>query len=201
MAMTPAEKAQQDAELAQIYGWAGEVDLWGAEIQERVDFVDAQLDAQRAINLDNATWREGVDAYGEIADNRFLNLGRTVQFQGGRIEDVTTAQIRLNQQVLALRQLTHTMPVWPLVLGVIAGLATGVAVGLNSDRNIWWVSGVGLAVGAIVFGVLSFVASVRNTNTVATGTPPANAQQTMPPPPPAQAHADADATQVIPVTT
>ena len=185
---------------SEMQSWKGGVDTWGSEMQAWKDDVDTWGSRVQSW-IDNVDqfghymfdWMNGVDRWGESAERRFA-------FLHSRQSDDRREIRRLNEQVLALRQLTQVTPILPLVLGIIAGVATGLLVGFNSSRSDWWVLGVAVAVGAIVFGVCYFLVSARNSRTVRTGRPPAepttNAQQ-QPQPAPAQ-NAPTQPVQAVP---
>lgn len=147
MPMSTQERAQLDANLQQIYNWGAGVDQWGQDVTTQLEEVN--------------TWMNEVDDYGEEAERRFAFLGtRTHELQG---------QLNLHQrQITALRQLVTVVPVWPLLVGVLVGGATFWVVNDNSNRSNWWCAGIGAAVGAMMFAVLWFILTTRNTRAVAT---------------------------------
>lgn len=196
MPMSPQERAELDRQLTGIYDWGQGVDEWGRAIGARVDFIDAELEAQRTINADNATWRADVDAWGETADRRFLQLGL-------RTRDLQDSYIDLRRQVLAMRQIVDEVPWFALVMGVIVGLFTAWLVNDNAvdpQWTNWRITGVGVASGAIAFGVINFLVHAGHASNLQTAVqpPPANNQQ---PPQPATPAAAPAPTTVMPTVS
>lgn len=140
MPMSPQERQNLSDHLGQIYDWASDVDAWGADTQ---------------------AWREGVDAYGEEAERRFV-------FLGSRVRDHQEQLNSHQRQLAALRQLTQAVPVWPLIVGLIAGVVTFFVTSGETTHDDWWCAGVGVAAAAIVFGVLWFIQASMNTRVTAT---------------------------------
>jgi len=171
MPMSPQEKAEQEAHLAQIYDWGGQVDQWGADV---------------------TTWMGQVDEYGQEAERRFV-------FLGSRVRDHQDQLNSHQRQLAAFGQLVHRVPLWPLAVAIAAGVVTFFIVNDNTDKTNWWCAGIGLAVAGIVFGVLSFVLTVRNTRTVARPVPQQHNQQQTPAPPAQVVTTPSAPTQPLPV--